>query len=269
MKNFPNLAWFCGNFISKALGPLGGSWGSNPSSLIFPKIWIPIQALRPLPALLPLVFPGAWIESQLQRVRTGSGNSPAGNGAGPGPAAVRCRNLIFPALIPFGMGLAGLDFVLLIPEASRWLQRRILLWFPWNSGSSERCRNVCRSWRITSAAQSLIPRGAWAPRSLPDSSGNSFGMPGMEKQWNCSACRIPRIAALWEIWGLQLEGFWDLVWDGGSRGNCGMPGDGAATSFSLANPGNVGMEGTSLNSQRIQGDLLPSLKTPESKRWNS
>lgn len=49
------------------------------------------------------------------------------------------------------------------------------------------------------------------------------------------------------------------------RGNCGRKEDGAAASFSLAIPGNVGMEGMSLgnlNSQRIQGWLLPSLKTP-------
>lgn len=35
MENFPNLAWFCGNSIPKALGPLGGFWASIPAPSSF------------------------------------------------------------------------------------------------------------------------------------------------------------------------------------------------------------------------------------------
>lgn len=56
------------------------------------------------------------MESQLQRVRKGSGNSPAGNGAGPGPAAARYRNLIFPALNSIWDGLCGAGFRLAHPR---------------------------------------------------------------------------------------------------------------------------------------------------------
>lgn len=209
LENFPNPDWLVGILFPRLCGLWVGFWAPIPAPASFQGLGLqsPIQALQLLPSLLLLLFLGPWIESQLWKVRNSSGNSPTGNGAGPGPAAARYWNLIFPALIPFGMGFAGLNFVWLIPEASQWLQRRILLWFPWNSRSSERCRNVWRSCGITSAVQSLNARGVWATGAVPDSSGNSFGMSGMKKQWDCSACRIPGIGALRENRGLQLEGF--------------------------------------------------------------
>lgn len=181
LENFPNAAGLAGIPFPRLWGSLRGFLGSDPRFCIFPR---PIQALQPLPALESLIFPGAGIESQLQRVRNGSGNSPAGNGAGPGPAAISFS----PALIPFGMGFAGPDFISLLPEASPRLQRRILLRFPWNSGSSERCRNVWRSCGITSAAQSPHFQGCLGLESRSRQLREFFWDPGRGKAPELFVC---------------------------------------------------------------------------------